>query len=110
MIPKIVAKDNDGKVWPIRVIIYRADGEIDFVHVNDDEQSMLYVPEEATIHLSTGMKDKNGREILVGDWVVMDDISERFCIITDGTHCYASFDDYSEKLTPELAATMEVVE
>lgn len=63
---------------------------------------------EASVHISTGMTDKNGQEILVGDEVIKPSKCSSF-VIFDGTNMRL---DNSAKnlLTPELAATLEVIE
>lgn len=63
---------------------------------------------EASIHISTGRRGKNGREILVGDDVSNEHGSE-YRVVTDGTLFYLWSMD-TILLTPKLAATLEVVE
>ena len=109
---KLVAKVNDtGEILDVLVLTQLCgikDAECD-VQTSNTSCGKYRVPFEASVHLSTGMCDKNGREILVGDWATRDDMDDRQCIITDGTRFYCAVDDFSELLTPELAATLEVV-
>lgn len=79
---------------------------------------------EASIHISTGMLDKNGREILVGldvcGWI--DGNKIKGTILYDGNKHFVKYEkvvftntddpyeiDTVDELTPELAKTLEVM-
>jgi len=69
---KLVAKVNDtGEILDVLVLTQLCgikDAECD-VQTSNTSCGKYRVPFEASVHLSTGMFDRNGREILVGDKV-----------------------------------------
>ena len=109
---KLVAIEKaTGKRWPVKEASFE-DSET-WIAVQTGKQSYVYerVGERYTLHVSTCTFDKHGQEILVGDEVMMpDDFTA--CVIFDGELFWLQ--RYANKistcLTPELAATMEVVE
>lgn len=99
----IVVKDENGKTWPADAVYCSAERGGLVVEAQVGEDYIPDIPEEATVHLSTGMTDKNGREILCGDVVLFKGDEADVCF--DGINFFV----FDVNLTPELAATMEVV-
>lgn len=113
---KLIAVDATGKRWVTSIIEYDTDGTVSAILVyNNDDTPRIFQPAEATLHVSTCMFDKNGSEILVGVWC-RDQVGVRRSVVTDGRLFYSGASALyknvwmREVLTPELAATMEVVE
>lgn len=102
---KLVAKDEKGNIVNVRAS-YR-------IHVNTEfGRGEVSIP-DSDVHLSTGMLDKNGNEIL--DIHLLHD--KHGCIwkvMWDGCAWYVfssvGMEWQRDLLTPELAATLEVVE
>lgn len=99
---KLVAKDEKGNIVEVRAS-YR-------IHVNTEfGHGEVSIP-AVDIYLSTGMPDKNGREIVVGSEVTMPD-GLTATVIFDG-ECFFLLrysNVVTEALTPELAKTLEVI-
>lgn len=104
----IVKKGKDGSISHL-VSIKNSNGNI-CVDVNRQHAFTIYPSTESTVHLSTTYPDKNGRVILVGDKLDVQDDCPLATVFTDGTHFwFAQDDEMGDMLTPELAATMEVL-
>lgn len=107
---KLIAVSKEtGEQFPVREA-----GET-WIVVQTGKQSYVYekAGERYTLHVSTGTFDKHGREILVGDEVITK-LGENTQIVFNGD-CFVfmpgGYDEaWFDELTPELAATMEVVE
>lgn len=77
------------------------------------------IPSDGTLVQSTGMPDKNGTEIVVGDEGLIDipcpegHSTHDYYVIFDGTQYWVEYNYYDELerqlLTPKLAKMLEVV-
>jgi len=105
----LVAKTKNGKIYPVVMLTDKVTFQISKQMFRTER-----IGEGATIHLSTNMTDKNGRLILVGDKVrtpnpdypigkIWSDSNDFYMIIKKGYWTV-------RMLTPEIAATLEVVE
>jgi hypothetical protein len=107
---KLIAIETaTGKQFPVREA-----GET-WILVQTGKQSYVYekAGERYTLHVSTCMFDKHGREILVGDEVITK-LGENTQIVFNGD-CFVfmpgGYDEaWFDELTPEIAETIEVVE
>lgn len=99
-----------GKVYPVVGIDY--DCHSCMIDLTEGDVKESWLPcnlDDVDVLLSTGMLDKNGREILVGDEIrYYNGGTSR--VLSDGecffVHGYANI---AKPLTPELAKTLEVV-
>ena len=107
---KLVATYKD-KIYPVIAIDYSSNQIMLYVDYKDGMQyeNLIVDISLVKVHLSTDMRDKNGKEILVGDKVDIRGIIAE--IIFNGTEywCGDALGYYSI-LTLELAAMLEVVE
>jgi hypothetical protein len=107
---KLVAKTQDNKMHEIGEICYTSEPPTAQIKI---EQSDYYttMPSGATIHLSTGMFDMNGREILVGDELIIPIYGRAATVIYDGECFFLQrySNIVSEYLTSEFVKTLEVV-
>ena len=105
---KLVFRSKDGTVYQISSLFIYSNLQIAAYWKVDGGLQSAYVPDDGMPCQSTGMFDKNGKEILVGDRVNIKGIISE--IIFDGTEfwCHSALGDF-DILTPELAATLEVV-
>jgi hypothetical protein len=105
---KLVARVND---MVCEVLTFNFRERTGTVIFGERENEILTLPVGGVDpRLSTGMTDKNGTDVLVGDRLNVQDGCELEIVFTDGTHYWcASEGEIGYELTPELAATMEVV-
>lgn len=98
----LVAKDKDGKWTPVRSSFRKPIKSL----LGNGE---VAIPADS-VHISTGMLDKNGRLIVVGDKVNTGE--HKGMVLYDGETFPLLFfvNMISYYLTPELAATLEVIE